>query len=79
MPTYEYRCSDCGEVTDDLRKVDERLDDMVCHACSGKAKFIISTPQIRLDGCSGDFPTASDRWERIHKQKLVAERKLSNN
>lgn len=79
MPTYEYLCFDCGEVTEDLRKVNGRLNDMVCPVCNGKAEFIVSTPQIRLDGCSGDFPTASDRWERIHKEKLVAERKLSNN
>lgn len=79
MPTYEYQCSDCGEVVDDLRKIDERLEDMVCPVCNGKASFIVSTPQIMLEGWSGAFPTAADRWERVRKQKLAEERKLSNN
>ena len=79
MPTYEYMCSKCGTVTEDIRKVANRLETMVCPACSGKAEFIISTPTIGLEGVSGDFPTASDRWERVRKQRLAAERKLSDN
>lgn len=76
MPTYEYLC-ECGEVSTDLRKVSDRCEDMVCSACGGKAHFIISTPQIKLDGISGDFPTASDRWAKLRESRVKAERKAN--
>lgn len=77
MPTYEYLCNECHEVSTDLRKVDDRNKEMVCPVCNGKAEFIVSTPQIRLDGISGDFPTASDRWAKLRESKLKAERKAN--
>ena len=78
MPTYEYLCDGCHEVSTDLRKVADRSTPMVCPVCDGKAKFIISTPRITLDGISGDFPTASDRWAKLREQRLKAERKAND-
>lgn len=75
MPTYEYLCNECSEVCTDLRKVSERNEEMVCPTCGGKARFIVSTPLISLDGISGDFPTATDRWAKLRADRLKAERK----
>ena len=77
MPTFEYKCESCSVVTEDIRKIAERHDPMECPACGGKAQFIVSTPTIGLDGISGDFPTASDRWAKLREQRVKAERKLS--
>ena len=75
MPTYEYLCDECHEVSTDLRKVVDRSEPMACSVCDGTARFIVSTPQIMLEGISGDFPGAADRWAKMRKQRVAVERK----
>lgn len=53
------------------------LEDRVvpCNVCGKEAKRIISCPNIKLEGITGSFPGAADRWERVRAEKLSQERK----
>ena len=48
MPTYEYRCTTCGEVFEDLRQIDERLtpESEPCPSCKSK------TVKLKVGGSS---------------------------
>lgn len=39
-----------------------------CKVCGDRAYRVVSTPNFKLDGITGAFPTASDKWARIHEQ-----------
>ena len=47
MPVYEFECR-CGEVTEELTKMDTRS--ITCPKCGKKAKKIISTCSFELKG-----------------------------
>jgi len=49
VPVYEYRCPDCGELNEDLRKVAERDDPMRC-PCGGEGVRQISATSFQLKG-----------------------------
>jgi hypothetical protein len=46
--------------------------------CGGQAHRVISTPAIKLEGWSGSFPGAANKFDRIHREKLAAERKADS-
>lgn len=77
MPMYEYLCSTCNTLVEELRKMDEREIPAVCPNCDSDARFIISAPRIDLEGISGDFPGAYDRWEKKRMQKMKQEARKS--
>jgi putative FmdB family regulatory protein len=57
MPTYEYRCSDCGT----LFEVFQRIDDdplTVCENCGGKLRKVFHPAGIVFKG-SGFYATDS--------------------
>lgn len=48
----------------------------VCPQCGELAnRVVISAPTISLEGYSGNFPGAADRWVRVRAEKLRQERK----
>lgn len=57
MPTYQYRCRDCGE---DLEVVQSFTDDALttCPACEGSLKKVFSAVGISFKG-SGFYKTDS--------------------
>jgi hypothetical protein len=71
---YEYCCAD-GHITERLAEPDTRT--VLCGqpGCFSEAERIVSAPQIKLEGFTGAFPGAYDRWERVHKEKLAVERR----
>ncbi len=77
MPMYEYKCSKCNHIDEHLVKLDDRMQYQECSICGNKSNFKISTPSINLDGISGDFPSASDKWVKLKQSKAKAERKRS--
>ncbi|MCA9333657.1 hypothetical protein KC963_01285 [Candidatus Saccharibacteria bacterium] len=62
----DFVCDDCGDLSE--RYVDASLRQIECQ-CGGAAKRIIGTPNIALDGASGDFPTAHDKWANMREQR----------
>lgn len=43
MPTYKYRCENCGDFKD-FHSINEEL--AICPTCGGKIKKLISKPNI---------------------------------
>jgi putative FmdB family regulatory protein len=77
---YEYQCKTCGSVHEELRSMQERETAASCRVegCNGESHCIISTPQIKLEGITGHFPDASDKWARVHRQQAELARKRDN-
>lgn len=74
---FEFVCHN-GHLTENYIQDDVR--NISCPLCGSQAVRLISTPRINLEGFTGDFPGAADKWLRIraekHKQatKLAAEK-----
>ncbi len=69
---FEFLCSE-GHVTEQY--TDELSREAPCSACGKASKRIVSTPRVKLEGITGDFPGAYDRWERVRAEKLAQEKK----
>lgn len=48
--------------------VDASTSEVVCSVCGERAFRVVSMPGFKLDGITGSFPTAADKWARVHKQ-----------
>jgi len=46
--------------------------------CGAQATRILSAPAVKLEGWSGRFPGAANKFDRIHREKLAAERKANS-
>lgn len=57
--------------------VSRETQQLDCPHCGTVAKRIVSAPRFVLDGCSGDFPTASDQWVKRREEKMALERKVA--
>ncbi len=77
MLIYDFKCQDCGELTEGWASSADTDATIKCEHCGGTARRIISPIRFKLDGCSGDFPTAYDQWEKKREQKMKQERKAS--
>lgn len=72
---YDYKCLDCGNTEEHIRKMDERESPLVCQGCQGVMQVQLSAPRIDLEGITGDFPGAADKWVRVRQQKMKQEAK----
>lgn len=59
LKIFDVRCSE-GHVTEDW--VESREGTTTCSVCGSVAKPIYTPIAFHLDGASGHFPTATDRW-----------------
>ena len=69
---YDFRCEE-GHVQEVLIRDDTR--EITCGECGLPAIRQIPAPRSRLDGTSGDFPTAADAWENRRKSHMKKEQK----
>jgi hypothetical protein len=69
---FDFQCAK-GHVTE--KYVDDAVKVVQCPHCGNDASRLISAPRISLDGCSGDFPTASDAWVNRRNSHIKWERK----
>jgi putative FmdB family regulatory protein len=63
---YEYKCEEHG-VFEEVRSMAERDKLTECPKCGQASKRIISTGTIQLEGISGHFPDAAEKWARMHE------------
>ena len=71
---FDFQCAK-GHVTEHL--VDSEVTVVECPHCRNDATRLISTPRIKLEGITGDFPDAADKWTRNHEEATkVAYKKL---
>ena len=71
MPTYEYRCKDCGHTFDIVQSMkDEALT--VCPACGGDLRKVFGAPMISFKG-SGFY--ATDHGKKSKSSERTSEQK----
>lgn len=60
----DFECNDCGNLVE--RFIDKDETAIPCE-CGGVMRRLISMPQVKLEGITGSFPGAHDRWARIRE------------
>lgn len=68
---FDFRCPD-GHVEE--RFADDETRVVTC-LCGKPAQRLIAAPRCKLDGLSGDFPSAADKWARDRESHMRKERK----
>jgi hypothetical protein len=72
---YEFLCENDHTIE---AYVDSETRTINCKICSSKAGRIISSPAINLEGWSGNFPGAANKFDSRHREKLKAEQKANS-
>ena len=72
---FEFVCSN-GHRTEAF--VDTECHATPCKECGTEATRVISAPSMKLEGWSGDFPTAADSWVRKRSEKMAQEQKANS-
>jgi len=65
MILYDFQCG-CGHIFEKMVKIDDRT--CKCERCGLEARRLISAPTIKLEGWSGDFPSAKMKWVKQHEE-----------
>ena len=68
----------CGNTHRTEAFVDIEVHATPCKECGSEATRVISAPTMKLEGWTGDFPTAADAWVRKRSEKLAQERKQTD-
>jgi hypothetical protein len=71
---FDFICGDF-HVTEQL--IDDSIRTTDCKTCGAPAIRMVSTPRISLEGITGAFPRAADKWVKNRAEKLKQERKAS--
>ena len=71
----DFLCDE-GHVTEALREDSVRT--ISCPICGKDAVKSVSAPAIKLEGFTGAFPDAYDRWTRVRAEKLKQEQKQNS-
>lgn len=76
MPTYDYRCKECGHVHSEVNKIADRKTpkEEKCPECGGAKEFAIGTPAISYQG--GGHTDHRPEWfkDRLREVKKHAGR-----
>lgn len=65
---FDFQCSE-GHTQEYFVHSDSKT--VECKVCGERAYRVVSMPNFKLDGITGDFPTAYDKWARVHEQAAV--------
>lgn len=72
---FDFVCED-GHVTE--RLTEDSVRTVTCSSCDKDAVRVVSAPQVKLEGFSGAFPDAYDRWSKVRAEKLKQEQKRNS-
>ena len=54
---YDYKCTECGDITEAFRSVAQRDMPVKCESCGGRAEFTLSIGSVVFNtGKSGNIP-----------------------
>ena len=70
----DFRCHACGLMQE--RFIDTEVNEVPC-GCGGVAIRIIGMPHVSLEGITGAFPGAHERWAKIREDKARQDRSKS--
>lgn len=65
MPIFDFKCRECGSVTE--RFVKSSTEEARCSCCGGETDKLLSMPHVVLPANAG-FPGKDMRWIREHEQ-----------
>ena len=66
MILYDFQCK-CGSKFEALVSMSDTT--YKCKRCGELANRLISTPRIKLEGWSGHFPTAKQKFIKMHEKE----------
>ena len=69
---FDFLCPS-GHLQEQFTSVETETID--CEVCGTKAFRQLSTPRVKLEGVTGDFPGAAMKWEKKHQEQLAKEQK----
>ena len=46
MPLYEYKCSKCGHIFEEIEKYDNRKEKQECPECGKRTGKLVDEPQV---------------------------------
>jgi hypothetical protein len=75
---FDFRCK-YDHVTEHFLDHTPKDGDVQKCECGEWAVKVPATPRAQLDGCSGHFPGAADKWERNREGHMARERKNQEN
>ncbi len=61
----DFVCSN-GHISEHFVQHDQRT--VVCSVCGNEAHRKLAAPKSKLEGITGSFPGAADRWAKMHEQ-----------
>jgi hypothetical protein len=61
----DFRCPSCGDHKEYL--VDNLASTHPCQGCGTESRRVHTSFNFQLEGTSGDFPTAADKWAKNHE------------
>jgi len=67
MILYEYHCKECDYVFRLLNSIERRYEAQ-CPKCDRQATKNISDGNFKLPGHDTGYPTAADKWARMHRK-----------
>ena len=74
MPTYEYECEKCQKVHEEIRRIADRDEEVICE-CGGRAKKIISAKgAIFTDGNVIWMPSVVDQMKPDYDKRPIETR-----
>ena len=65
---HDFRCKSCATVFEKLVERKERDNPVACKSCGEPSNRIQAPVRFKLEGHSGHFPTAADKWARQHEK-----------
>lgn len=68
----DFKCAD-GHVTEALRE--DSVTSIVCSHCGKEAIKALAAPRSNLEGFTGAFPDAYERWAKVRAERLKVEQK----
>ncbi len=67
----DFRCSECGHQEELFAEIGHYP---ACSKCGGPTVKVLSAPNFSLESVSGDFPTATQRWEQDYQRRAAKAR-----
>jgi len=62
---FDFKCDKCQHVEEKLVHHEVKIGN--CSECHGKSLRMISPVRSQLEGISGHFPDAADKWAKSHE------------
>jgi len=69
---FDFQC-DKGHRFEEMTQPEVR--EVKCATCGRRAPRLMSAPRVSLEGISGDFPSAADKWVQRRESHMKKEKR----